>query len=251
MLIKTKAIVLHCIPHNDSTSIVHLYTEDYGRVSYLASISNKRKTGLKRAFFQPLSLTEIEADHKGSRQLQRIKEIGCLYPFSEIPVNQAKSTICLFLAEVLYRSLRETEKNPALFEFISKSVQLLDLYKNGLANFHIVFLIKLTRYLGFYPNLESQHDDWYFDLQSGVFVPKCPYHNAWLNPSNAQRFAMLMRINYENMGHFRFSHNERTEILSQILKYYRLHLAEFPEIKSLEILQEVFADHNAEVPGTR
>ena len=197
---------------------------------------------MKRAFFQPLSLIEIEADLKGSRQLQRIKEVRCLYPFAGIPYDQIKNSLSFFVAEVLYRSLRDTEKNTTLFDFLMQSIQMLDLCEKGIANFHIVFLIKLTRYIGFYPNLEGQRPGWYFDLSGGVFVPVCPIHNAWLNPSDAERFARLMQINYENMSAFHFEHNQRIEIIRQMLNYYRIHLTDFPPIKSLEVLQEVFSD---------
>ena len=241
MLIKTRALVLHCLPYNDNTNIVHLYTEEHGRSSYLVSNSKSRKSMLKRAYFLPLSLIEIEADHKGSRQMQRIKNVQCLYAFSGIPFDQTKNSISFFIAEVLYRSLRDTDKNNSLFEYLLQSVQLLDLCDKGLANFHLVFLIKLTRYLGFYPNLEGRAPGWYFDLAGGVFVATCPIHNAWLNSSDAERFARLMQINFENMSAFSFDHNQRLELLRQMLNYYRMHLTDFPAIKSLDVLQEIFS----------
>lgn len=241
MLVKTKAIVINCIPYNDSTNIVHLYTDQYGMASYLVSNPKSRKSGLKRAFFQPFTLIEIDADYKGSRQLQRIKDVRCLYPCTDISCNPVKNTVTLFLAEVLIRSLREAEKNPAMFDYLFQSVQLLDLCEKGLANFHIVFLIKLTRYLGFYPNLDNAGRGWYFDLAGGEFVPVCPTHNAWLNPVEAKDFAKLMQINFENMQDFGFEHNQRADLLSNILKYYKMHLVDFPAIKSLEVLKEVFA----------
>jgi len=240
MLIKIKAIVLHCLAYSDTTNIVHLYTEEFGRMSYLAAKTHSRKSNLKSAFFMPLSLVEIEADHKGSRSLQRIKEIRCLYNFSGIPYNPVKNAVSLFLAEVLYRSLRETEKNPALFDYLFRSVQFLDLCEKGLANFHLVFLIKLTRYLGFYPNVEEQQPHWYFDLQDGSFTPSRPLHNAWLTPEQAADFALLMRMNFDNMQAFQFERHQRVEILRQMLNYYRMHLTEFPGIKSLGVLQEIY-----------
>jgi len=241
MLIKTNAIVLYCLPYSDSAHIVHMYTEDFGRMTYMVHLSNNRQSVMKRAFFQPLSLLEIQADHKGSRQLQHIKEVRCLHPFMGIPFDIGKSTIALFLAEILYRSLRDTEKNPILFNYLLQSVQLLDLCDKGLANFHLVFLIKLTRYIGFYPNLEGQQPGWFFDLSGGVFVPTCPSHNAWLNPTEATLFARLMQINFDNMAAYKFGHHQRVELLRQMLNYYRMHLTEFPAIKSLEVLEEVFA----------
>lgn len=240
MLIKIKAIVLHCLAYNDTTNIVHLYTEDFGRMSYLARNTHGKRSNIKSAFFQPLSLIEIEADHKGSRELQRIKEIRCLYTFSGIPFNPAKNAVSLFLAEVLYRSLRESERDPVLFDYLFRSIQFLDTCEKGLANFHLVFLIKLTRYLGFSPNMEGQHPLWYFDLQNGVFVSSQPLHNAWLNPEQAKNFTRLMRINFENMHAFKFERHQRVEILRQILNYYRIHLIEFQTIKSLAVLEEIF-----------
>lgn len=242
MLLKTKALVLHGQSYNDSNDIIHLYTEAFGRISYLAGKSRSRKSSLRNAFFQPLSLVEIEADHHGNRGLQRIKEVRSLVPLNGIVSNPIKNALALFLAEVLYRSLRESEKNPALFDYLSRSIQLLDLCEDGLANFHLVFLIKLTRYLGFYPNIEGVKTSWYFDLQGGCFVPSRPMHNAWLTPEQAQEFVQLMRINFENLAAFKFSRRERVELLRQIINYYRLHLTEFPSIKSLDVLQELFSE---------
>lgn len=209
-------------------------------MSYLAGKTHNRKSSLRGAFFQPLSLVEFEADHHGNRSLQRIREIRCFCPFTGIPSNPVKNALALFIAEVLYRSLRESEKSPALFNYLLRSIQLLDLCETGLANFHLVFLIKLTRYLGFYPNVEEQKPGYYFDLQGGCFVSSRPVHNAWLTPDQAEEFVRLMRINFDNLGAFRFNHQERVEILKQMLNYYRMHLSEFPTIKSLGVLQEIF-----------
>jgi len=241
MLIKIKAIVLHCLEYNDTTNIVHLYTKEFGRMSYLASKSHSRKSKLKSALFMPLSLVEIEADHHENRNLQRIKEMRCVYNFSGIPYDPVKNAVSLFLAEVLYRSLRETEKNLPLFEYLFQSIQYLDLCGKGLANFHLVFLIKLTRFLGFYPNMEEQHPHWFFDLHGGAFTPTRPLHNAWLTPEQATDFALLMRMNFDNMHAFKFDHTQRVELLRQMLNYYRMHLTDFPNIKSLDVLQELFS----------
>ena len=240
MLLKIKAIVLHCLAYNDTTNIVHLYTEEYGRMSYLAAKSRSKKSNLKSAFFMPLSLIEIEADHKGSRNLQRIKEVRSIYNFSGIPYDPTKNALSLFLAEVLYRSLRETEKNLTLFEYLFRSIQYLDLCEKGIANFHLVFLIKLTRFLGFYPNVEGQAPGWHFDLLNGCFTASRPTHNAWLTPEEASDFAVLMRMNFDNIHAFQFERHQRVDILRQMMNYYRIHLTDFPSIKSLSVLQELY-----------
>lgn len=240
MLVKTKAIVLHCLPYGDTTHIIHLYAEEFGRVGYMARLVSGKRSGIRRSMLQPLTVVEIVADHKANRQLQQLKEVRTLSTTGNQPFDVRKTTISLFLAEVLYRSIRDTEHNPALFEYLARSIEWLEVCEKGLANFHLVFLIKLTRYLGFYPNLEGQQPGWFFDLYGGEFVPERPPHNAWLNPSESTLFARLMRINYDNMGAYAFHHAERMDLLRQMLNYYRMHLTDFPTIKSLEVLQEVF-----------
>ncbi|MDD2617551.1 MAG: DNA repair protein RecO [Bacteroidales bacterium] len=239
MLVRSQALVLHQIPYSDAFSVVHLYTREFGRQAYLLT-RNHKNSRLRQSLFQPLSLIEYEADHKGSRELQRIKEARCLYAFTGIPMDPVKNAIALFLSEVLYRALEESDSNEALFEYLVQSVQILDLCKQGTANFHLVFLIKLTRYLGFYPNLDENAPGKHFDLQAGTFCALRPFHNAWLSPEDAQGFAVLLRINYENMPAFRYDRHQRQRILRQTLDYYRLHLSEFPRIKSLDVLQELF-----------
>ena len=232
---------MHRIRYSDQDSVVHLYSRDFGRASYL--VANRRKRGtLSQALLQPLSIVEFEADHKGSRQLQRIREMHCLYAFRQLPSDPVKNTLSMFLAEVLYRVLAEAEPNEALFQFLSQSIQLLDLNEAGTANFHLVFLLKLSLFLGISPNMEGKETGGYFDLQAGGFVLSRPYHNAWLGPAQAQMLARLMEMNYENMHLYAFGRGQRVEILRRILDYYRLHLAEFPEIRSLEVMQELFAD---------
>lgn len=239
MLVRSQALVLHQIPYSDAFSVVHLYTRDFGRQSYLLTRSRRNKK-LRQSLFQPLSIIEYEADHKGSRELQRITEAGSLYAFTGIPMDPAKNAIVLFLSEVLYRTLEERESNPELFEYLIKSVEILDICSEGSANFHLVFLIKLTRYLGFYPNLEEQLPGSYFDLQAGTFCALKPMHNAWLSPEETEIFAELLGTDFENMHTFRCDRHQRQRILRRSLDYYRLHLVDFPKLKSLDVLQALF-----------
>lgn len=240
MLIQIRAIVLYCQPYNDTTDIVATYTESFGRVSYLVGKKRSKKSTLRSAFFQPLTLVELHVEHTVNRNLQRIKDVRTFCPFTEILVDPIKSSMALFIAEVLYRTLRESEKNSPLFDFLCQSIQLLDASNQGVANFHLVFLLKLTRYLGFYPNVEGASEGWHFDLHDGCFVPKRPFHQAWLSPEESVAFTRIMRMSFENMHAFKFNHVERGQLLKQIIQYYRIHLPDFPTIKSLEVLQEMY-----------
>ena len=123
---------------------------------------------------------------------------------------------------------------------LSLSVQLLELSDKGLANFHLVFLLRLLHYLGIFPNSESIAQNSYFDMLNGVFVPEIPMHKHYLDKPESDAFATLLRMSYENMAYYHFSRHDRTQIIQRILEYYRLHLPEFPEIKSLAVMHTLF-----------
>lgn len=207
----------------------------------MVSVSRSRKALVKSSLFQPLALLELEADFRTSANIYKVKEVKSAYPFSSLPFNPYKSSIALFLSEFLYRAIREEAENRPLFAYLKHSIIWLDECERGIANFHLVFLMRLSRFLGLYPNLEDYHDGDYFDLQNAHFVSiRSALHPHYINPQEAALLTTLMRMNYDTMHLFRMSRQERTRCLSVLNDYYRLHLPGFPVLNSLEVLKELF-----------
>jgi DNA repair protein RecO len=240
MLYKTKGIVLHTLPYNDKFIIINMYTEDFGRVSYIAPNSHGRKSKVSRALLHPLSILEMEVEHLNNRDIQRLKEAKCGFTVTQIHFHPVKNAIALFLSEVLYRIIQEKEPNRSLFDYLLRSIKWLDIADEGIANFHLAFLLQLSAYIGIHPNGGSFKNGYYFDLLNGVFTESLPEHNNYLNKPDAIVFERLLRINYENMALYTFTRQERTTIIRYIIKYYKLHTSDFPEIKSLNIMQSLF-----------
>ncbi|MDR2139190.1 MAG: DNA repair protein RecO [Tannerella sp.] len=240
MLSKTRGIVLHTLPYSDRYSIVHIYTESFGRVAYLVARRRRGKTAVARALFLPLSALEMDVEHLNTREIQRIREMKACYPLIAIPAHPVKNIIVLFLAEILYRTVHTKEPDARLFEYLYESVRWLELSDEGVANFHLVFLIHLVRYLGVYPNAESYRPGCYFDMVNGIFTGNPPEHRHYLDESESTVFYRLLRMNYANMTVYAFSRRERSRIICRILEYYRLHLPDFSEIKSFAVLQSLF-----------
>jgi DNA repair protein RecO (recombination protein O) len=243
MLGKTRGIVLHSIPYNDTYHIIYVYTETFGRVSYLAFRTRGKqgkKSAVSKALFLPLSLIELEVEHFNRRDLHRIREAKLCYPLDRLFGNPVKNALALFIAEILFRVIRESEPDRRLFDYLSRSVCILEGAGDGVANFHLVFLLRLLGYLGIYPNTGSYAENSFFDMQNGIFTASPPLHRHFLNREESAAFARLFRISYENMALYSFSRRDRVLILRRILSYYRLHLPDFPEIKSLSVLQSLF-----------
>ncbi len=123
MLQKTVGIVLHTLKYNDTSNIVDIYTRENGRASFLVSVPRSRKSAVKTVLFQPLSMIEFEADYRPMSNLYRIKEAKSWYPFRTLPYDPYKSSIAMFLAEFLYRALREEAENGPLFAYLEHSIR--------------------------------------------------------------------------------------------------------------------------------
>ena len=241
MLNKTRGIVLHSVPYSDKFALTLIYTEEFGRVTYLTSQSKSKKTRVHRSLFHPLAILDLEVEHKNLRDIQRIKEMKIHIPLVSLLTDPVKSSMGIFIAELISKVIREEQTNRLMFDFLLQSVQVLELTNASPANFHLVFMIRLSRFLGFYPDASSYNKGMFFDMRNGIFTQNKPAHTDYLPLEESTVFYNLLRMSYENMSAYRFSGRERQVIIHRVLDYYRLHLSDFPEIKSLEVLHEVFS----------
>ena len=241
MLQTTRGIVLRTIKYKDALMIADVYTETSGRASFLVRVPRSRKSAVKPMLFQPLALVELEADFRPRVSLHRLKGLRAIRPYVSLPYEPCKSGIALFLSEFLCRALREEGENRPLYAYLSRSLEWLDECGGHFANFHLVFLMRLSRFLGLYPNLEDYAEGCCFDLRNACFVPQDSLsHPDYIGPQEASRIVKLMRMNYDTMHLFGMNRDERMRCLEVLNRYYRLHLPDFPELNSLEVLRETF-----------
>lgn len=240
MLTRTKAIVLHALKYGDDKLIVDLLTELYGRLSFVQHIPKTAKAKVKKQYFQPLTLVEIEFDYRQNARLLRIRDIRISHPYASIPFDATKLSIALFVAEFLDVSTRGERQGGLLYQYVESSLEWLDACHGQFANFHLVFMMRLSRFIGFFPNLNDYAEGDYFDLRNACFTPKTPSHRDYVRPSEAARIITLIRMNYESMHLFKMSHDDRNRITDVAIQYYRLHVPDFHEIKSLDVLRELF-----------
>lgn len=240
MLIKTKAIVFHSLKFGDTQLIIDLFTEACGRVSFIQQITKNPKAKIKKQFFQPLTILEIEFDFRQNIKLQRFKHVRIETPFSNIPFDPYKLTILLFLADFLNYSTIGEQQNEPLFQYIEASIKWLDASQGYIVNFHLVFMVRLSKFIGFFPNLDNQEHKTYFDLRNACFTSSAPLHSDFLSAEEATHIHTLIRMNYESMHLFKMTRDQRNHCTEIILSYYSLHLPNFPELKSFSVLKELF-----------
>ncbi len=242
MLYKTKAIVLNHLKYGDTSLVVTIYTEALGRKTFLVQSVYKKKSKFHATFFQPLTFLDLEVDINPKRELQRIKEIGFDIPFHSIPFEAAKSAIALFVSEILYKMLKEEEANPPLFDYLYHAIQLLDIKETGTANFHLIFLINLTKYLGFYPINNYSEVDCIFDPINGKFFPSLISQSVTSDRMLSRWMNQLLNLSFDELEALQINHQIRNLLLKLIIEYYNLHLGGLTNVKSLPVLQSVFEE---------
>jgi len=236
---KTRGVFLHAVKYSETSLITSIYTEAYGRQSFIINGVRSKNSTVKAAIFQPLYLLDLEIYYKSDREIHRIKNARIAFPYTTIPFDIRKSTQVLFLSEVLYKCLREEEPNIELFDFIYHSLTLLDLTEAGISNFHLWFLFKLTRFLGFSPSRENAEISNFFDLQSARFVSHEPLHDQFTDKQLTVLFTRLFNIDSSSIERLDYTQRERRWVLEKLLEFYHIHLGNLGEFKSLEVLKEV------------
>lgn len=237
---KARGIVLNCVKYGDKAVIVQMLTDCLGRQSYIVQgIGSGKSRGSKKALFQPMFALQFEGLISDKSELHRLKDVCSGIVLQQLPYDIRKSTIALFMAEVLYRLIGESEANEELFTFIWGSIEALDALEEGVANFHLWFLTNISRFLGFSPENNYTEGCW-FDMREGSYTPIHPLHDKFFNQHYARLLNDLTECDVEYLGEIGLNRTERVEMLSALVDYYTLHLSSIRNVKSIQILQQVF-----------
>jgi DNA repair protein RecO (recombination protein O) len=239
MYIKTEAIVLSSIRYNEADLIVKCYTHSHGLLSFMVKGVLKSKKGkLKASLFQTLSLLFIETRINTKGQLNYFKDIQISNQLNHLQTNIYKATLAMFTAEILNTVIYEEEKNEGLFDFIKTSIVWLDKAEN-FKNFHLSFLIKLTSFLGFYPQSNQHEHEIYFNIQEGCF--ELFESKFCLNQYYSSIFQNLISQSLEEFQQQQIPKTLRLKLLDVIMTYYELHIDSFRRPKSLDVIKNIFA----------
>jgi len=240
MLVKTKALVLSALKFQESSLIVKCFTQSDGVKSYFVrsvyTAKSTKKGGAKIAYFQPLTALEIVAEHKNKGTLEQLKEIKLSQAYQTIPTDITKSTLLLFLADMLQHALQEEEKNSDFFAFVEAAIVWLDSHQ-ACANFHLVFLLDTAKYLGFYPDTSGINLP-YFNLAEGQFCENFAIGTLTDQETNLLKRGLQLQFDSDQKS---FHVSERQLLLKILIDYYIQHLSGFKKPKSLEVLKAVFS----------
>lgn len=238
MVVNTNAIVISALKYGEADLIVKCFTQKSGLKTYmLRGILKSRKGKFKTSLFQPLTQLELVAKHKDKGTLEYLQDAKILLHYQTLHTDVVKSSMVMFISEMLKNTIQEEEKNEELYHYLETTFNWLDSHEK-ITNFHLLFLMKLTRYLGFYPE-DSEKELMYFNLLDGVFQSS-KTSTYCIEGESLQNLKLLLGTNFETLNAMKLSKSDRSELLNLILNYYQLHIESFKKPKSLTILHEIF-----------
>jgi DNA repair protein RecO (recombination protein O) len=235
---RTKGIVFQAIKYKDNQIIAKIFTERYGLKAFMVRSGKSAKTSVI-PLLQPLTIVELTTQAKENSSLLQLKQLRLATPFSDIPFNPIKSSIVLFLDEILTKTIAEDYQNDDLFTFLEYALLLLD-QSNDIKNFHLWFLMELSRHYGFYPSIEDSTAA-YFDFNTGESQDFKPSHPNYIEGKAKELWFKLVDQKFEEISQIPLTGEDRRKMLEHLVKYIQLHLENLREIKSLEVLRELFS----------
>ena len=237
---KIKGIVLNVRKYNDRNCIVTLYTRERGRLSFISPIGAGKQANMRRARLQPLSVIETEIHYKPTTELQRLGSVITSEVWQDIYFDSTKRAMALFISEFLDRLLNASMPDPSLFEFLINALRWLDEMNTGSSDFHIPFLVALLRYSGIQPDVSGYRPGYIFDFSSGGFVPEFEVKGPAIGLEDSVFVPLVCRINFSNIKRLRLTNVNRRQILYGLLNYYSYHFPGLGNLKSPEVLREIF-----------
>lgn len=240
MLYKTRGIALKTTDYSETSVIAQVLTEQFGLQSYLIQGAKKPKAKIRQNMLQPLHLLDMVVYHRPGNGIQKIAELRHQPIFQSIPYDIAKSSIAIFLNEIIYKSIRQSGSDKALFAFLFNAIEVLDQLEVSIAYFHLIFLLRLTRFLGFYPDVTLAQLAPYFDLKNGCYITSLPAHTKVLQSPYTGWWNTLLMSRFNDLPELSIPPKDRALLLDTIIEYYQLHIEGLGQIKSYAILIELF-----------
>lgn len=240
MLIKTQGIVFRQIKYGETSLIVDIYTRNLGMQRYMVHGVRSRSAKTKANLYQVLTQLDLDVYHRQDRDLQRVRDCRLGFVYQQLPFDVRRGAVGMFIAEVARKTIRGSEENPALYEFLTQTLIHLDRSTHSIANTHLHFLIAFSGFLGFLPEEPLDGDRSFFDLQEGIYQREAPPHGYFLGPELSSLFARLQVSGLSDCHEVGMSRDARHRLLDKLIMFYRLHIDHLPDIHAHRILRTVF-----------
>lgn len=242
MLTKTSGIVLKNTKYSDSSVISKIYTRQLGIQTYIVNAIHSPKAAIKPSLLQPMMLLDMVVYHNPAKNIHRIKEVKGLPVLNNLHFDVIKSAIGMYMAELIYRSVKEEEPNENLYDFLEDCILRVDASDSGLALWPVFFALHFTQWLGFFPNNNWSAATPYFNIEEGSFVPFLQQQAHYIEPPHSEYLSQLLNASADSFSAINIPKASRNLLLSRVMDYYSTHIADFSTLRSLPVLASLLRE---------
>jgi DNA repair protein RecO (recombination protein O) len=241
MLLETTGIVFRTVKYGETSVIADIFTEEKGLHTFIGGGVRSAKARMPFNLFQPMMVVDMVAYFRDDpNAMNRLKELRAGAVWQTIPFDIRRGAIALFMAEICRKSIQEADENRELFHFLLDNLSWLDTTTQPVANLHLHFLLGLSGFLGFQPQVDHNHTgEQFFDLKDGQFSPVPIPYTPFMEPDTTAQMVALLIAPLEQCHEIVLSRGERKVLLHKLLQFYELHVPGFSGANTPEILEMV------------
>ena len=239
MVEKVEGIVLRSIKYSDNSLIIHLFTRERGRITCIVKRVRSKNSGSTASFFHPFHFLQAEIFYNPRKEIHTLKEVSLKHSLPNFNLDPGRLAIIMFLAEIMNKTIRYQHTDEQLYDFIVSSVSRFHQESQSPSNFHIYFMLELTRYLGFYPVNNLSHTEQVFDLLNAQFVSESSGSQT-LDIEISSVLNKFLNLPFGNWWEIPLSGVTRRRTIEALLNFYTLHTGTQMDTKSLDIFAEIF-----------
>lgn len=240
MIQSTTGILLNNIKHSDSSAVLHIFTREFGRKAYFIRGLTKKKNSPRSLLF-PMSILELQVTDRENKSIQQVRDVGIHRSTSQLIADPMKASVALFLNEIVHKSIEQDYQNEMLYDFLESAIQILDV-TDEVKNFHIWFLLELSKHFGFYPMKSSvaTPKNKQFDIESGTFVTDQIFSGPYLEGDTSDLLWNILGMDFAQLSSYNMHPELRKKILNGLVDYYIAHVPNLTHVASLDVLETVF-----------
>ena len=231
----TQGLVLRTINYSETSVIVKVFTREMGVRSYIVKGVRSAKGRVKQNLLQPLSYLDMAVYDSHKTNINYIKDMSPAEQFSDLKCDSVKVTLVFFMTELLYKTLNEEEPMPEVFDYVVEQLRGIDNGSIKVGNQPLLFMLQMSTYLGIEPLNNYSVGEPLFNLKEGKFVGT-KVDDYLLDNNDSLTMHYLLAAYH---GTSQVPKVSSSGALHTLIDYYGLHLPEFRNFKSHEILHTI------------
>jgi len=247
---KTPAIILHSRKQGETSKILTMLTEQYGKQEVIAKGSRSVKSRFS-GLLEPFNHIEIVFYRNENRSFQYLSQADLVEQFPVLHEQLGKLALAAIPCEIINSSEKEGLKNPQLFHLVLETLQALEERESGLKNIIRCFHLHFLEISGLEPDLagcsycgyDGADKKYIFTLDSGVYCcQECGQvtdYSVKMSGQTLECLRWLRQVDMKTAASVKIPSGIGKELDSLLITYLRLHVEGLMVLRSLEYLEQL------------